>query len=266
MKKILLIVVILLSGVSLYAGDILGLDISARWYNATGGSYVEHLSTLPTANIYGDFPASILEATVKKNLLGPLYVSGTFRYGTVPLQVMTLENVNPAGVVTTNIDSIMGGIIGNIGANIGLGPVELDIFGSGRYMWATKNFYDWKVNNVIIAPGSTAGRFIINWLSIGGGMKITYMIGMVGVRGEIAGFPLTSDNVDYINPQGAGKTTATGMSYMYEGALVIRPIPFVEIAGGYRFESIYFNEDPATTNFDLLIKHSGIFVDAKLAF
>ncbi|OGF50828.1 MAG: hypothetical protein A2044_06550 [Candidatus Firestonebacteria bacterium GWA2_43_8] len=92
------------------------------------------------------------------------------------------------------------------------------------------------------------------------------MMGPIGIRGEIAGFPLTSDNVDLLNPQGAAVTKATGMSYMYEGALVIRPVPFVEVAGGYRFESIYFNEDPAITNFDLLIKHSGIFVEAKLAF
>ncbi|MCX5777020.1 MAG: hypothetical protein NTX32_05270 [Candidatus Firestonebacteria bacterium] len=266
MKKIIVAVSILCSISAVFAGDILGLDISARWYNASGGNYMEHLSTLPDASIFGDFPASIQEATVKKNLLGPLYASGTFRYGTVPLQTMTLQKVNPAGLMTTNIDSIMGGIIGNIGANIGLGPVEFNIYGSGRYMWATKNFYDWKLNNVIVAPGSAAGRFIINWLSIGGGVKLTYMMGLIGFRGEVAGFPLTSDNVDYLNPQGAGKTTAAGMSYMYEGALLLKVIPFLEFSGGYRFESIYFNEAPASNNFDLLIKHSGIFIEGKLAF
>ncbi len=266
MNKIIITISILLSVNSVFAGDFLGLDISAKWYNASGGNYVEHLSTLPAASISGDFPASILEASVKKNLLGPLYSSGTFRYGTVALQAMTLQNVNPAGLMTTNIDSVMGGIIGNIGANIGFGPVELDIYGSGRYMWATKNFYDWKVNNVIVAPGASAGRFIINWLSIGGGVRVTYMMGVLGLRGEVAGYPLTSNNVDFLNPQGAGITKASGISYMYEGALVLKLIPFIEINGGYRFESIYFNEDITTNNFDLLIKHSGIFVEGKIAF
>ncbi|MEI6846072.1 MAG: hypothetical protein WCK36_03385, partial [Candidatus Firestonebacteria bacterium] len=96
--------------------------------------------------------------------------------------------------------------------------------------------------------------------------RATYMMGMLGVRGEISGYPLTSDNVDYLNPMGAGKTKSTGISYMYEGALVARPIPFLEISGGYRFESVYFNENTAANEFDLLITHTGIFVEGKLAF
>ena len=169
--------------------------------------------------------------------------------------------------MSTSIDAVLGGIVLNAGANFELGSVEFDLFGSGRYMWATKHFYDWKLNGAIIAPGSTAGRFLINWLSLGCGAKVTCMLGpILGVRAELEGYPLTSNNVDYINPSGAGKTSVTGLSYMYEGALVVRPVPLLEINAGYRFESVYFNENKISGDFDLLIKQSGLFAGVKMAF
>ncbi|MEI7903809.1 MAG: hypothetical protein WCI43_00155 [Candidatus Firestonebacteria bacterium] len=86
------------------------------------------------------------------------------------------------------------------------------------------------------------------------------------MRGEITGYPVTNNSVDLLNPSGPGNTTASGMSYMYEGAAVLKLLPFFEISGGYRYEDVYFNEDKTKNNYSLSIVLNGIFIEGKLVF
>jgi hypothetical protein len=265
MKKIKVNVVVLVSAFCLFAGNIMGIEVSARWFNASSGKYTEGLSTIPDSSIYGNFPAAIYEAGIKMGLLGSFGVNARLRYGTVSLQTMYLDNM-PGGNMSTSVDAaIFGGRL-DPELRLGLGPVKADIFGSLQYVLTRKNFYNWKLGSSIIAPGDTAGRFIMTYFLAGAGAKVNLDLGVLGICGEITGYPITSNSVDLLNPNGSANTTATGISYMYEGAVVFKPIPMFEISGGYRYEDVFFNENTASNNYSLSIIMNGIFIEAKAAF
>ena len=264
MKKALVAVLTVILAASAFAG-VAGLDISGRWFNANTGNYSEKLSTFPASTVHGDFPAVIYEGSLRLPLLGQIGADIKARYGTVARQTMNLDNMPGSGNMSTTIDAtIIGGRV-DPGLSLGFGAFKADIFGSAQYVYTRKNFYDWKTGATITTPGD-AGHFIINYLLAGAGARLTVDLGSIGLRGEIIGYPLTSNTVDYINPSGPGSTKSTGTSYMYEAAAVLRPLPFFEVSGGYRYEDIFFGEDIKTNNYSLSIKLSGVFVEGKISF
>ncbi len=264
MKKTFIAVLVSILTSSVFAG-VVGIDISGRWFNASTGNYSEKLSTFPTSFVHGDFPAVIYEGSLRLPLLGPIGADIKARYGTVGKQTMYLDNMPGSGNMTTTIDAtIIGGRV-DPGFSLGFGAFKADIFGSAQYVYTRKNFYDWKNGATMVAAGD-AGHFIINYFLAGAGARLTVDLGGIGLRGEIIGYPVTSNTVDYINPSGPGSTKSTGSSYMYEAAAVLKPLPFFEVSGGYRYEDIFFGEDIKTNNYSLSIKLSGIFVEGKISF
>ncbi|MEI7903810.1 MAG: hypothetical protein WCI43_00160 [Candidatus Firestonebacteria bacterium] len=162
MKKIYFGFLLCLFSVPVFAGNLLGLDISARWFNASSGKYTESLSTAPASAIHGAFPASIYEAMIRLPVLGPIGADIKARYGTVSRQTMYLDNMPGSGNMSTTIDATLFGATVNPGFSLGLGPVRADIFGSVQYVYTRKNFYDWTSGGTIVAAGDKAGRFLMS--------------------------------------------------------------------------------------------------------
>ncbi|MEA2014646.1 MAG: hypothetical protein U9N38_05005 [Thermodesulfobacteriota bacterium] len=240
----------------------LDLKVKAEIWTAQDSKYTE-TSSVPGSNApHGCLDTNFFKLTVEK-AIGKALIEGALTQGNILSQRMFIDAAESQFVRiegTIQLAELSGYY------RVGIPFGNLDMGMSYLYSSTKKEFYDYSSGGVPDpARQGNFGRFMMVYHGPAAKIRARADLGPIGIEGS-GYYGLVWNNVQVEGwPGGKTDDNANGRRCAIEGAAIWNPFPLVELKGGYRYESIYFNP-PADGKHDLDITFRGPFASLSVSF
>lgn len=227
------------------------------------------------ARVHGPMATTYGGAGLDARLWRGLWIGASYHMGSIATQTMNLDQQS-AGAGRADLRNEIGGLLTRWDLELALRLLEsgpswrswLELHAGWGQAGGTKQFYDGGPKGGAVAYPGNFGRFIIDYGGPSLGLRGQWeALKGLGLRAGLLGSPSLSNRtrVEGSHLTAPIEDQAVGRRYRWEAGAFFAPGGGAwELAGGYRYEDVYF--DPTAKSYSLNIIYAGPWAQAAFRF